>query len=138
MRRVSGIKLLEESAGHGRAAQKGDRIVYNLKIFLNRGDEVPLNEWQAEHLPAEMIRTEGGDRFVDHRTILGRRRSMAGVEYALLGMKPGGYRKVRVSPHLAYGAKGIEGLIPADAVLIVELWLREAEALHGAERGSST
>jgi FKBP-type peptidyl-prolyl cis-trans isomerase len=137
MRRASGLKLLEEREGQGRAAQKGDRIVYNLKIFLNQGDEVPLNERQAEHLPASMIRTDGGNRFVDHQIILGRRRAMAGVEYALFGMKPGGYRKVRVSPHLAYGAKGIEELIPADAVLIVELWLREAEAPGSAEQGNS-
>ena len=135
MRRVSGIKVLEEREGHGRAAQKGDRIVYNLKIFLNQGDEVPLNERQSEHLPAEMIRTEGGNRFVDHQIILGRRRAMAGVEYALFGMKPGGYRKVRVSPHLAYGADGLQGLIPAEAVLVIELWLREAEASHAGRTG---
>jgi FKBP-type peptidyl-prolyl cis-trans isomerase (trigger factor) len=137
MRRVSGLKLLEEIEGHGRAAQKGDRIVYNLRLFLNQGDEVPLNERQAEHLPAGMVRTEGGHRFIDHQIILGRRRTMAGVEYALDGMKPGGYRKVRVSPHLAYGTEGLEGLIPAEAVLIVELWLREAEPARSAERDSS-
>jgi FKBP-type peptidyl-prolyl cis-trans isomerase len=50
---------------------------------------------------------------------------MAGVEYSLLGMKEGGYRKVRVSPHLAYREEGLGDLIPANAVLIVELWLRE-------------
>jgi FKBP-type peptidyl-prolyl cis-trans isomerase len=138
MKRVSGLKLLEEREGDGRAAQKGDRIVYNLKMFLNQGEEVPLNERQAERLPPGMIRTEGQHRFIDHQIILGRRRAMAGVEYALFGMKPGGYRRVRVSPHLAYGAEGLEGLIPAEAVLIVELWLREAEPPSGGiERVSS-
>ena len=33
------------------------------------------------------------------KTLLGSRQTMAGVEYALMGMKVGGYRKVRVSPH---------------------------------------
>jgi len=50
---------------------------------------------------------------------------MAGVEYSLIGMKTDGYRKVRVSPHLAYRDEGLGELIPANAVLIVELWLRE-------------
>jgi FKBP-type peptidyl-prolyl cis-trans isomerase len=50
---------------------------------------------------------------------------MAGVERALIGMKVGGYRKVRVSPHLAYGDKGIQDLVPPDAVLICEIWLRD-------------
>ena len=52
-------------------------------------------------------------------------KAKACVEHALMGMKVGGYRKVRVSPHLAYREKGVPDLIPADAVLIVEVWLRE-------------
>jgi len=50
---------------------------------------------------------------------------MAGVERALIGRKVGGYRKVRVSPHRAYGDKGIQDLVPPDAVLICEIWLRD-------------
>jgi FKBP-type peptidyl-prolyl cis-trans isomerase len=46
------------------------------------------------------------------------------VEYTLIGMKVGGYRKVRISPHLAYQDQGVPGFIPADAVLVVEVWLR--------------
>lgn len=55
---------------------------------------------------------------------------MAGVERALIGMKVGGYRKVRVSPHLAYGDKGIQDLVPPDAVLICEIWLRDIVSAH--------
>ena len=61
---------------------------------------------------------------IDRTIVLGRREAVAGVEHGLLGMKVGGYRKFRISPHLAYRDKGIPGLIPPDAVLIVELWLR--------------
>ena len=125
MRLKSGIKLLNERDGTGRPAKKGDRAVYNLKIFLNKGDEVPLNQRQAEYLPAAMIRTVDDYRFVDHSLTLGSREAMAGVEYSLVGMKPGGYRKVRVSPHLACRDEGLGDLIPSGAVLIIELWLRE-------------
>ena len=124
MQRLSGLTLLEEREGEGRLAQKGGRVVYNTKIFLNHGDEVPLNELQAKQLPKEMVRVEGGSTFIDHRIVLGRRQAIAGVEHALLGMKVGGYRKVRISPHLAYRNKGIQDLIPPDAVLICEVWLR--------------
>jgi FKBP-type peptidyl-prolyl cis-trans isomerase (trigger factor) len=120
-----GIKLLAEHEGIGDPVKKGHRVVYNLKIFLNKGEEVPLNQRQAEHLPAEMIRTIEGDRFVDHRITLGSREAMAGVEYSLIGMKKGGYRKVRISPHLAFRDKGLSDLVPPNAVLVVELWLRE-------------
>ena len=125
MKLKRGIKLLAEHEGIGDPVKKGHRVVYNLKIFLNKGEEVPLNERQAEHLPAEMIRTIKGDRFVDHRITLGSREAMAGVEYSLIGMKKGGYRKVRVSPHLAFRDKGLPDLVPPNAVLVVELWLRD-------------
>jgi FKBP-type peptidyl-prolyl cis-trans isomerase len=124
MKRLSGLKLLEEREGAGSPAKKGDRVVYNTRVFLNQGEEVPLNTKQAEHLPKEMVRVEGGATFIDHSLVLGRRQAIAGVEHALIGMKVGGYRKVRVSPHLAYRDKGIPDLIPPDALLIVELWLR--------------
>jgi FKBP-type peptidyl-prolyl cis-trans isomerase len=129
---ISGIRLLEEREGEGPPAKNGDRVVYNTRLFLNKGNEVPLNAKQAPHLPQEMIRVEGGVTFIDHSTVLGSRQAIAGVEHALIDMKAGGYRKVRISPHLAYREKGIPDLIPPDAVLICEIWLRHI--VPGPER----
>ena len=129
MRIKSGIKLLAEIEGEGEPARKGDSVVYNWRLYRNQGEEITVNEQQAKNLPVEMIRVVDGYRFIDHRTILGSRQTMAGVEYSLYGMKPGGYRKIRISPHLAYRDKGLGDLmIPANAVLIVDLWLREARS----------
>jgi FKBP-type peptidyl-prolyl cis-trans isomerase len=125
MKRISGLKLLDEREGDGRLAQKGDRVVYNTRIFLNQGDEVPLNDLQAKQLPKEMVRVENGVTLIDHIIVLGRRQAIAGIEQPLMGMKVVGYRKVRVSPHLAYRDKGIPDLIPPDAVLICAIWLRD-------------
>jgi hypothetical protein len=72
-----------------------------------------------------MIRFEGEQRLINHAITLGMRQAIAGIEHSLAGMKPGGYRKVRVSPHLAYRDQGLTNLIPSNAVLIIELWLRE-------------
>ena len=125
MKAKSGIKLLDDREGSGEPAKKGDKVIYNVRLHLNKGDEVPLNERQAQFLPASMLRTENGRPLVDHELILGKRRAIAGVEYALIGMKPGGYRKVRMSPHLAYRDEGLTDLIPPNAILKVELWLRQ-------------
>jgi FKBP-type peptidyl-prolyl cis-trans isomerase len=125
MKAKSGIKLLDDREGSGEPAKKGDKVIYNVRIHLNKGDEVPLNERQAEFLPASTLRPENGRRLVDHKLILGKRRAIAGVEYALIGMKTGGYRKVRLSPHLAYRDEGLTDLIPPNAILKVELWLRQ-------------
>jgi hypothetical protein len=125
MKLRAGIKLLEEREGEEEPAGRGDRVIYNLKIHLNKGQQVPLNERQAQYLPDELIRRVDGHCFIDHRSRLGSRDTIAGIEYSLIGMKRGGYRKVRLSPHLAYGDQGLADLIPPKAVLIVELWLRE-------------
>lgn len=117
--------MLEEREGEGLQAEKGDRVVYNTRIFLNQGEEILLNQVQAKQLLQEMIRVVDGVSFIDHTIVLGQRQAIAGIEHALIGMKSCGYRKVRISPHLAYREKGIPDLIPADAVLIVEIWLRE-------------
>jgi FKBP-type peptidyl-prolyl cis-trans isomerase len=121
----SGVKLLAETQGQGESAKKGDTVIFNWRLYRNRGEEIPLNEQQAELLPSEMIRHIDGQKLIDHKTVLGSRETMAGVEYSLIGMTPGGYRKVRVSPHLAYRDEGLGELIRPNAVLIVEIWLRE-------------
>ena len=125
MKRLSGLKLLEERAGEGVPANRGDRVLFTMRLFQNKGDEVLLNKTQAEHLPKEMIRVVDGVTLIDRTIELGRREAMAGVEHTVKGMKIGGYRKVRISPHLAYRDKGIPDLIPPDAVLICEIWLRD-------------
>ena len=128
MRRSSGLEMIADHDGAGDAAARGDRVVYNVRIFLNRGDEVPLNETQARTLPPHMVRQDDGRVFIDHTIVLGSRSAAAGIEEALIGMRRGGYRKVRISPHLAYRETGIPGLIPPNAVLVVEIWLREVIA----------
>jgi FKBP-type peptidyl-prolyl cis-trans isomerase 2 len=123
MKQLSGLTLLEEREGDGRVVQIDDRVVYNVRLYLNKGDEVLLNEKQVEYVPKEKIRIQDGVALIDHTVTLGRREVMAGIEHALIGMKVGGYRKVRISPHLAYRDKGLPELIPPDAVLVVEIWL---------------
>ncbi len=124
MNRLSGLTLLDEREGDGRIAQKGDHVVYNMRLYLNKGDEVLLNEKQAEHVPKDQMRIQDGITIIDRTVRLGRREVMTGIEHALIGMKVGGYRKARISPHLAYRDNGIPDLIPPHAVLVAEIWLR--------------
>ena len=36
MKQLSGVTVLEEQAATGRPAQKGDRVVYNARIYLKK------------------------------------------------------------------------------------------------------
>ena len=69
---------------------------------MNQGDEVPLDELQRKHLSDDQIRVEGGREVVDRIVTLGKREVIPAVEGALIGMRVGGYRKLRASPHLGY------------------------------------
>lgn len=126
MTQRKGVELIDETEGSGEPAKKADEVVFNIRIFLNKGDEVPINEKQTSPgLPEAIIRRDGDRVFVEHRMVLGKRHVIPGIEHSLIGMRPSGYRKVRISPHLAYGERGIPGLIPANALLVVEIWLRQ-------------
>lgn len=104
---VSGLKVIEETEGTGATAQKGDTLTFDCAAFLNKGSLV--HERRTERL------------------VLGSRRAIAGIEYALAGMREGGYRRIRISPHLAYGDAGVDGKVPPQAVLVYELWLKSVE-----------
>ena len=106
MELTPGLDIIEERVGHGPVAATGDTVRYDCRIHLNRGDEVAM--------------AQSG-----HETILGKRRVIAGIERSLTGMQAGGFRKVRVSPHLAYGDTGVPEAVPPSAVLVISLWLTE-------------
>ena len=131
-----GIKLLEDVEGYSQIAERGDSLTYNLRAFLSRGDEILINALSEDdheniikHHP-EILRIENGLEFINFNARLGRRDAIAGVEYTLYGMREGGYRRVKVSPHLAYREEGIPDKVPPNAVIIFEIWLRAIRKMN--------
>jgi len=124
-----GIELLGEVEGTGTPARKGSRVKYSARMFLRRGDEVTFDcEMISKHREYLETKIIGDLELVIHTLELGRRRVIAGVEKALYGMKKGGYREILVSPHLAYGEKGVPGKIPENALLRIKLWVKDVQA----------
>jgi FKBP-type peptidyl-prolyl cis-trans isomerase FkpA len=85
------------------AAHRGDAVTVRYSGYLNRGDAFQTD--------------------VTTDIILGERRVIAGLEHGIEGMKVGGIRTVRVSPHLAYRDAGVPGVVPPNAVLVFEVEL---------------
>ena len=123
---AKGIELLEDTPGEGMAADKGSNVTYNARMFLRRGDEVTGDARSIALYPAQLdTRSIEGVELIDHRILLGKRQSIAGVEKSLYGMQAGGYREVLVSAHLAYGEAGIKDLVPPNAMLRIQLWVQD-------------
>ena len=136
-RLAKGIDLLQETSGTGAAAGKGDIVTYNARLFLRKGDEVTQDASMISGSRAHLsVRSVDDVELIDHVTELGKRRAIAGIEKSLYGMKAGGFREVLVSPHLAYREQGIPGLIPENAMLRIQLWVRDIRQASGSvERG---
>ena len=115
-----GVKLLDEIKGDGSIVQRLHHYILAIRIQLNKGDIVATPDRCLSRTVDEVTRVHP-DGFFEHRVRIDRENLIAGVFYAVQGMRVGGYRKVAISPHLAYGEKGIADVIPPNAKLIVEI-----------------
>jgi FKBP-type peptidyl-prolyl cis-trans isomerase len=100
---LKGVKIEDVRLGSGKVAIRGAVVRINYDLSLNQGEHV--------------------QRLTDYQIDLRRRDALAGLRYGIEGMREGGVRRLRVSPHLGYGEVGIPGLIPENAVLILEVEL---------------
>ncbi|HEY1649343.1 MAG TPA: FKBP-type peptidyl-prolyl cis-trans isomerase [Terracidiphilus sp.] len=100
-----GIEIRDISVGAGEEALQGKIAVLNLRMFLHHGEEVFVSPEPRVEIP------------------LYGRHCIAGLLKGIIGMRVGGTRSMVVSPHLAYGAQGIPGKIPPNALLRCEVEL---------------
>ena len=92
--------------GEGEVAETGKIVTIHYRGFLNKG---------------ELFRSSYDDgQPISFR--IGKREVVAGLEKGVVGMRVGGKRRIRVSPHLAYRDQPVTG-IPPNAVLIFEVEL---------------
>ena len=102
-----GIRIQEVKLGDGAVAGRGRRVTVLYDGFFGRGD--------------------ASQRGVVASFGLGRREVIAGLESGVEGMRAGGRRRIRVSPHLGYGARRVPGVVLANAVLTFEVELLSVE-----------
>ncbi|MHC4072835.1 MAG: FKBP-type peptidyl-prolyl cis-trans isomerase [Planctomycetota bacterium] len=124
-----GVKLLEETEGNGESVQRQRYYVLSIRFTLNRGEVLSSLKVPASFY-LDNNRKLHNDGYFEHCTRIDRHCLIPGLFYAVQGMKVGGYRKVSISPHLAYGEKGIPGVIPANAKIIAEI-----KVLRKVEKG---
>jgi FKBP-type peptidyl-prolyl cis-trans isomerase len=98
---VSGIDIEDVRGGVGPEVERGQLVSVRWKGTLNRGDS--FGEGQ--------LAFRAGGREV-----------VSGLSRGVIGMRIGGVRRLRVSPHLGYRDQALP-CIPANAVLVFEVEL---------------
>ncbi len=101
---TSGLKFQDLFIGQGPAARPGDQVTFEYTAWLEDGTRVDATS----------------DRGVAITVTLGRAPLKAWDE-GLVGIQPQGRRRLVVPPDLAYGSKGVAGMVPPNAVLVIEV-----------------
>ena len=126
----SGIKLLEEDIGDGAPVERGRVYRVRLNLWLNQGEPI---RWDAPcgFVDRAVIEDDGTTLITDLR--IDRESLFAGLFQGVEGMRIGGRRKLKISPHLAYGEAGLPARVPPDAVIVAEIQFIEERILFEGE-----
>ena len=118
----SGLTLLADVPGTGEPVRRQRNYRVRLRLWLNRGEAV---RWQEAWGPVGVARLEDEGTTLVTDLRIDRRSLVSGLFYGVEGMHVGGTRRLEIAPHLAYGDRGVPGVIPAGAVLIAEITIVE-------------
>ena len=122
MKLKKGIELLSDLAGEGPEVERQKYYQIELHCWLNQGETV---RWKQPWGLVDRYQLLQEDTVLITDVRFDREHLSAGLFYGLQGMRVGGKRKLKISPHLAYGERGVPGVIPENAVLICEIGVLE-------------
>lgn len=105
---VTELKIEDNKVGEGSAVKSGDSIKIHYTGTLTNGTKFDSSY----------------DRGAPFETQIGVGQVIEGWDKGIIGMKPGGKRKLTIPPDMAYGATAKPG-IPANSALIFEVELVE-------------
>ena len=114
----SGVTLLADVPGEGDPVRRQRTCHLRLRLWLHRGDPVI---WSAPWGPVGRARLDDGGATLFTSAYVNRGQLMSGLFYGLDGMRTGGLRLLEIAPHLAYGERGVPGVVPPGAVVTAEV-----------------
>ena len=121
----SGLTVLTDIPGTGEAVRRQHNYRIRLRLWLKNGEAV---HWQTAWGPVDVARLEDAGKTLITEVRIDRRSLVNGLFYGVDGMNVGGMRRLEIAPHLAYGDRGVPGIIPAGAELTAEITILEARA----------
>jgi len=119
----SGLTLLVDIPGADEPVRRQHNYRIRLRLWLSKGEAV---RWPSPWGPLGIARLEDGGETLVTEVRIDRRSLVSGLFYGVEGMRVGGMRRLEIGPHLAYGDRGVPGVIPARALLTAEITILEA------------
>jgi uncharacterized protein len=119
----SGLTLLVDTPGTGEPVLRQHNYRIRLRLWLNKGEPV---RWQTAWGPVGAARLDDDGETLTTEVRIDRRSLVNGLFYGVEGMRVGGTRRLEIAPHLAYGDRGVPGVIPAGAVITAEITILDA------------
>ena len=113
-----GLLLLSDTPGDGDPVRRQQNYRIRLRLWLNNGDPV---RWKTAWGPIDRARLEEDGATLITEVRIDRRSLVNGLFYGVEGMRVGGTRRLEIAPHLAYGDRGVPGIVPSGAVLRAEI-----------------
>ena len=101
------LEIEDIKVGDGPEVKKGDEIVINYT-----GTFLDGKKFDSSYDHGKPFEVKIGVGYV-----------IKGWDIGVIGMKPGGKRKLTIPPSLAYGERGIGNAIPANSTLIFDVEL---------------
>ena len=123
----SGVKIYFAEKGTGPQPKEGDKIMMNYAGYLADGHMFDSNiQSKAEEFEMVDEMRKAAGQYVPVPTDYSKEAKLIpGFREGLLSMKVGDKTVIFIPSHLAYGQRGIPGIIPPDAELIFELEIVE-------------
>jgi FKBP-type peptidyl-prolyl cis-trans isomerase len=104
---AANLQTVDVTLGQGAEAKMGDLVTVDYTGTLPDGTVFDSSRPRGKPLPFR----------------LGSNQVIKGFERGVVGMKPGGVRRITIPPELGYGKRGAPPTIPPNATLIFEVEL---------------
>jgi len=118
----SGLTLLTDIPGTGEPVRRQHNYMVRLRLWLHRGEPV---RWKMASGPVGVGRLEDDGATLITVMRIDRGSMVNGLFYGIDGMRVGGTRRLEIAPHLAWGEKGVPGMIPENALILAEITILE-------------